>query len=136
MNKFFSPLPLWQNAGLSFIRMVVGFFMIYHGWEIFSTAKMSSYLEWDLFKSSSGKTMVYIGKAGELVAGIFLFLGLFTRLAALLLIGTMGYICFFVGQGKILYEDQYPFLFVLLGLGFFFTGPGSFSLDKLIFKND
>ncbi len=81
MNKFFSPLALWQNSGLSFIRMVVGFFMIYHGWEIFSPAKMSSYLEWELFKSSSGKTLVYMGKAAELVAGIFLFLGLFTRLA-------------------------------------------------------
>ncbi len=135
MNKFFSPLPLWQNSGLSFIRLVVGFFMIYHGWEIFSPAKMGSYLEWDLFKSSSGKTLVYIGKAAELVAGIFLFLGLFTRLAALILIGKMASISFFVGHGKIWYEDQYPFLFVLLGLVFFFTGPGSFSLDNLIFKN-
>jgi len=135
MNKFLSPLPLWQDAGLALIRIVVGSFVIYHGWEIFSTDKINGYLEWDLFKTSSGKTLVYTGKAAELIAGIFLFFGLFTRLAALILIGTMACISFFVGHGKIWYEDQYPFLFVLLGLVFFFMGPGAFSLDKLIFKN-
>ena len=109
--------------------------MIYHGWEIFSPSKMNGYLEWDLFKTSSGKTLVYVGKAAELIAGIFLFLGLFTRLGALILISTMACISFFVGHGKIWYEDQYPFLFVLLGLVFFFMGPGAFSLDNLIFKN-
>lgn len=135
MNKFLSPLPLWQNAGLALVRLMVGAFMIYHGWEIFSPSKMNGYLEWDLFKTSSGKTLVYVGKAAELIAGIFLFLGLFTRLGALILIGTMACISFFVGHGKIWYEDQYPFLFVLLGLVFFFMGPGAFSLDNLIFKN-
>ena len=135
MNKFLSPLPFWQNAGLALVRLMVGAFMIYHGWEIFSPAKMNGYLEWDLFKTSSGKTLVYVGKAAELIAGIFLFLGLFTRLGALILISTMACISFFVGHGKIWYEDQYPFLFVLLGLVFFFMGPGAFSLDNLIFKN-
>ena len=95
MNKFLSPLPLWQNAGLALVRLMVGAFMFYHGWEIFCPAKMNGYLEWDLFKTSSGKTLVYVGKAAELIAGIFLFLGLFTRLGALILIGTMACISFF-----------------------------------------
>ena len=136
MNKLLSPLPLWQNTGLALVRLAVGFFMIYHGWEIFSSTKMNAYLDWDLFKTSSGKTLVYAGKAAELIAGIFLFVGLFTRIAALILIVTMGYISFFVGNGRVWYEDQHPFLFVLLGLVFFFVGPGSFSLDNLFFKNE
>lgn len=79
--------------------------------------------------------MVYIGKAAELVGGILLSLGLFTRIACVILIIVMSYIAFFVGHGKIWYEDQHPFLFVLLAFIFFFTGPGNFSLDKLIFNN-
>ena len=136
MNRFFSPLPIWQNSGLALIRIIIGIFLIYHGGEIFSDAKMNEYLKWDMFKdSSTDKILVYVGKGSELISGILLVVGLFTRIACLILIGTLAYIAFFVGHGKIWYDDQYPFLFVLLGLIFFFTGPGSLSLDKLIFKN-
>ena len=134
MNKFLSPSPLWQTTGLTLIRLVVGFFMIYHGSEVFSEEKMNEYLKWDLFNNASGKTMVYLGKGAELVGGLLLFLGLFTRIAALILAGTLGYIAFFVGHGKIWYEDQHPFLFVLLALVFFFTGPGRLSVDHYLFR--
>lgn len=109
--------------------------MIFHGWEVFSEEKMKPYFEWDAFKSfSSPSFMVYMGKIAELIAGIFLTIGLFTRLASLVLIFTMLYVSFFVGHGKVWYEDQHPFLFVLLGLVFFFTGPGKLSVDGLLFR--
>src|SRR5688572_2671483 len=135
MNKLISPLPLWQDAGLAFVRFIIGGFMIYHGWEMFDEEKMKTYLTWDQFKGfSSPAFMVYMGKVAELIAGIFLAVGLFTRLASLVLIFTMLYITFFVGEGRVWYEEQHPFLFVLLGLVFFFTGPGRLSLDHLLFK--
>jgi putative oxidoreductase len=64
-----------------------------------------------------------------------LILGLFTRFAALITVGTFVYIVFFIGKGKFWMEDQHPFLFVLLGVLFLFTGPGSFSLDSKLFKS-
>jgi putative oxidoreductase len=134
MNRFFSPAPLWQSTGLALVRFAVGIFFIYHGWEMFDQAIINRYLGWDQFKNPTGKFMVYSGKAGELIAGVLLVLGLLTRIACLLIIGVMGYIAFFVGKGIIWYDDQHPFLFVLLGFVFIFTGPGDFSLDKLIFK--
>ena len=136
MKRFFSPAPIWQTAGLTLVRLFIGFFMMYHGYEIFNEKIMNGYFQWDMFKnSSSAKTMVYIGKATELIGGILLFLGLFTRVACLILIIVMSYITFFVGHGKIWYEDQHPFLLVLFALTFIFTGPGNFSLDNMIFKN-
>ena len=136
MKRFFSSAPLWQTTGLTLVRLIVGFFMMYHGFEIFNEKIMNGYLQWDMFKnSSSAKTMVYIGKATELLGGILLFLGLFTRVACLLLIITMSYITFFVGHGKIWYEDQHPFLFVLLGAVFLFIGGGPLSIDYFLFKN-
>ena len=134
MKKFFSSSPVWQNTGLALIRIIVGLFMIYHGWEMFDTELMNKYLEWDMFKNPSAKTMIYAGKVAELIAGILLVLGLFTRIAAILVIGTLGYIAFFVGNGKVWADAQHPFLFVLLGLLFFFTGPGKYSLDHVLFN--
>ena len=134
MKSFFSPYPLWQTTGLTLIRWTIGAFLIYHGWEVFSESKLNGYLQWDQFKNSNGKLMVYSGKAAELIAGILFVLGLFTRIACLLIIGVMCYIIFFLGKGIIWYDDQHPFLFVLLAMVFFFTGPGNFSLDRMIFK--
>jgi uncharacterized membrane protein YphA (DoxX/SURF4 family) len=136
MNRFFSPSPLWQNNGLGLIRILIGISLIYHGWEIFNTKAMNEYFTWDMFKDSSlAKIFVYAGKVSELISGILLLLGLFTRIACIIIICTMAYIAFFVGHGKIWYEDQYPFLFVIIGFIFIFTGPGSFSLDNVIFKS-
>jgi putative oxidoreductase len=78
--------------------------------------------------------MVYIGKSTELLSGVLIFVGLFTRVGALLVMGTLSYVTFFVGQGRFWYEEQHPFMFVLFGLLLLFTGPGAWSVDALIFK--
>jgi putative oxidoreductase len=132
MKRFFSSSPLWQNTGLALVRCTFGIFLIYHGWEIFTGSVMDEYLKWDAFKNSSGKFLVYAGKAAELIAGILFVIGLFTRIASLITIGVMGYIAFFLGKGIIWYGDQHPFMFVLLAFVFFFTGPGTISLDHLL----
>lgn len=136
MKRFFSSSPIWQNGGLILIRWIMGAFLIWHGWEIFNTAKMNEYTGWDVFKPSSAKLLVYAGKAAELAAGILFLLGLFTRIAALLTAGTMAYIAFFIGKGIIWNNDQHPFLFVLLAGVFFFTGPGKFSVDHYLFTKN
>ena len=133
MNKIFSSSPIWQQQGLGLIRIITGFFMIYHGYEVFNKETMNGYLTWEMFKDgSTGKLIVYAGKIAELIAGILLFIGLFTRLSAIVIAVTMLFISVFVGKGRIWYEDQHPFLFVLLALVFVFTGPGSWSVDRLL----
>ena len=135
MNNFFSPLPIWQAQGIAVIRILVGLFLIYHGWEVFDKNKMNEYIAWDIFKKSSSPSfMAYMGKTAELVAGFLLAIGLFTRIASIIIIGTFIYIPFFVGNGKIWYEDQYPFLFALFGFVFFFTGAGKWSIDNVLFR--
>ncbi len=130
MNKLLSTSPIYQDLGLTFVRVATGLFMVYHGWEIFDSTKMNEYLQWDMFKNSSGGTMVYLGKGAELVGGFLLALGFWTRIGAAILFFTMAYIAFFVGHGKIWYEDQHPFLFVLLAVVFLVMGGGRWSLDK------
>jgi len=135
MNTFLSPRPVWQQNGIFLLRLIIGIFLIYHGWEVFDKTKMQDYQTWDAFKGAGKQWLPYLGKSMELIAGIMLLFGFLTRLAALFVIGTLGYIAFFVGGGEIWYADQHPFLFVLMALVFIFTGPGKYSLDGIFFKS-
>ena len=137
VKYFFSYSPLYQQAGISVIRIIVGLFMVYHGWEVFDSEIMKGYTAQEAFKRySSSLPMIYMGKAAELISGLLLTFGFLTKVAATILMFTMLYIAFFVGNGKIWYEDQHPFLFVLLALVFFFTGPGKWSVDYLRFNKN
>jgi len=134
MPTFLSAQPIKQNAGIALVRLITGAFLFYHGLEVFDSSVMAEYGKWDMFKlSNNPMLMPYIGKSSELVAGALLILGLFTRIACIIVAGIMLYITFFVGHGKFWYEDQHPFMFVLMALALFFTGPGALSLDALLF---
>lgn len=51
MKKFFSTEPIWYDGGLFVVRLILGIFMTYHGWEIFDKVKMNEYAGWDTFKT-------------------------------------------------------------------------------------
>lgn len=128
-----SSRPVWQNNGLASIRILTGLMMAYHGWEVFYPAKMNEYLKWDVIQSMPAPLfLVYLGKSLELVSGILFALGLFTRLAAMFMAIDMLFICFKIGNGEFYYADQHPFLFAILALVFFFTGPVKWSIDQLM----
>ena len=134
-NLFFTQ-PLWQNTGLAILRIITGLLITYHGWEVFNSNKINEYLKWEVIKSLPAPTfMVYLGKLLELSSGILFVLGLFTRIAALLMATVMLFICFKIGNGKFYYEDQTPFLFAMLAMVFFFLGPVKWSVDQYIFRS-
>jgi putative oxidoreductase len=121
--------------GMAVLRIITGLLMAYHGLEVFSKETMDMYMSWDSVKAlPAGNYMVYAGKAGELVAGILLTLGLFTRWASLAMALIMFFICFFIGSGKFWYEDQHPFLFGMMALVFAIFGPGAWAVDHKISK--
>ena len=135
MKKLFSSTPIYPDKAIAIIRIAVGLLMAYHGLEVFNRETMQSYLTWENFNGGAGEFLVYLGKASEFISGVLLTLGLFTRLGGLIAAGTLAYITFFVGHGRFWYEDQHPFMFVLFGVLFFFTGPGAWSVDGLFKRN-
>ena len=134
MNLFLSPSPILLGKGIGMIRIIIGLFLVYHGIEIFFPETMNSYLQWDMFKGPYGKLLVYTGKTSEFICGSLLTLGFLTRPATLIMIGNFSYITFFVGEGRFWYQEQHPFMFALFGVLFLFTGPGAWSVDRIIFK--
>jgi putative oxidoreductase len=136
MQKLLSSQPLFSyRTTTAIFRIIIGIFMIYHGWEVFSKEPIDTYTGWLTDKHfPAPRFWAYLGKGIELAGGLLLLLGLFTRLATILLMPDMLFIVFVLGHGKIFYEDQYPFLFFLFFGYFFFAGPGKWSLDELLFK--
>ena len=133
-NVLLSSQPLWRDNGLAVLRIITGMLMTYHGAEIFDRTKMLPYMEWDVIKSlPAPETMLYVGKGVEFLTGLCFVFGLFTRVAAIIMAVDMLFICFKVGGGKFYYQDQHPFLFAMIALVFFFTGPVKWSLDKKLF---
>ncbi len=120
-----------KNA-LAIVRIVVGILMVYHGKEVFDDKLLTEYSAWEQFKGfSNPKLIATLGKAAEFISGILITLGFYIRIGAIILIISMLYITFFVGNGAFWYGDQHPFMFVLIGIIYLFYGGGNFSLDKL-----
>jgi putative oxidoreductase len=132
-NFLFHPTGVSMH-GFAVTRIITGILLIYHGVQVFDSGEMSGYGTWlnDLGFPVPA-LMAYLGKGSELVGGVCLVLGVFTRLASIIVILTMAGITFGMGHAKIFTDDQHPFLFILLGLIFFFAGPGPWSLDDRIF---
>jgi putative oxidoreductase len=137
LTKILASDPVSPQKGLAVIRIITGLLMVYHGLEIFDPELIAGYTTWDVIKKLPAPTfMVYVGKGLELVTGICFCLGIFMRVASLFMVADMLFICFFVGNGKFYYEDQHPFLFALIALLFFFTGPGSWSLQPTVSRKN
>jgi putative oxidoreductase len=134
-NKFFSADAVWQGNILALVRMTIGLFLIYHGAEIFDKTKMDDYAKWvpDM-KLGSPLFASYLGKTLELISGVLLLMGFLTRLACVFILLTFLMITFYIGEGRVLMEEQHPFMFCIFAFLFLFLGAGKWSVDRRVFK--
>lgn len=120
------------HTSLALLRIITGLLVAYHGLELFDAAKINEYMDWHSIKVlPAPRAMVSIGKATELFGGLALALGLFTRIASLAIAAVFVFITFYLGDGRFWYEEQHPFLFILLAALFAFTGGGKWSVDGI-----
>ena len=134
MQKIFSWQPLLAYGTLTaIVRIVMGVFMIYHGWEVFNKEPIDTYTGWltDMHFPQP-HYWALLGKGIELVGGCFLLPGFLTRFITIPLMLDMLFIVFVLGHGKIFYEDQYPLLFFLFFMYLFLAGAGKWSIDETV----
>lgn len=130
MSKLFSSKAIWP-IGFALVRIMAGWFIYRYSRELFNIDGLLDFLTESKFPFPvfSG----YAAKIIELVGGICLMLGLFTRWVTPLLIITMMGVIYVTAHGNI-YEGEVAFLYLLLFAAFFFQGPGKWSLDYLLEK--
>lgn len=125
MKAIFNSAGVWNN-GIVLVRVLTGWLIMRHSFELFEIDGLLDFLK-DVkfpFPVFSG----YAAKIIELVGGLCLILGLFTRWVTPLLMVTMAGVIFTMHKGNF-YEGEHPLLFMLIFAGFFFCGPGKWSLD-------
>ena len=74
-----------------------------------------------------------IASYAEMVGGILIIIGLFTRIGSLLIIGTLAVATILNLNGNFFSWD-YPSQMGFGAIMLFFAGAGSYSLDKALFK--
>ena len=136
-----TPSSMMADLGLTVLRVFTGLTMaIAHGWGKFSSAErregMAPMLE-GLGLPGPGIYWAWMAAVGEFVAGILLAAGLFTRLAAFLMLCTM--LVAGVWFHLIHLEDPYSkaehaLLFGAIAFAFLLTGSGRISVDAMIRK--
>lgn len=127
MNK----LNTFQPQFLALLRFVAGYTFLLHG-----TAKLFAMPHIEMFDGL--KVLSLFGAAGilEVIGGLLLILGLFTRPVAFLLSGQMAIAYFMVHAGAtnfwlpLINQGESAVLFCFIFLYFVFSGGGAFALDN------
>lgn len=129
--------PLFKSP-LVLIRIWLGITFINHGIPgIFSSGFMEGHIGlMESYNLPMPVVMAYLSKGIELVAGICLLLGLFTRFAAGLIALSMLGAIFTALSGSIFddWQNEISFTYFIMAIAIFLKGSTDYSLDRRIFN--
>ena len=126
---------LIPSVGLLLFRIVFGSFMLMgHGWgKLMSYGEMSTSFP-DPLGIGSGPSLIG-AIIGEVVCSALVMLGLATRFFVLPLVFTMIVAAFVVHGGDPFATKELALVYLSAFALLYFTGPGSFSIDRLFNKS-
>ncbi len=133
MKKYlFNIRPFQPDLAMLLLRVASGGLMAYsHGWGKAQKLLSGDMAFGDPIGIGEGPSLVLTVFA-ELVCGILLALGLFTRAALIPLIVTMAVAVFIVHGPDPLADKEFAILYLVPYVALFFHGPGKFSLDRFM----
>ncbi len=137
--------PINSDLGLLLIRIIIGLIMAFYGYQKlshFEAMAASDFWAKNVnFLGFTGKIPLALTVFAELFCSLLVLIGLFTRLALIPLLICMGFIIVSIAQFTILnsgdngYEFNTVFVYFIIYLALFFTGPGKYSLDSKFLKS-
>ena len=119
-------------VGLLVLRLSFGCFMLVHGWEKFSTFSQKAEVFPDPLGMGNQLSLIFAIGA-ELGCSILLILGFATRLVSLPLAFTMFVALFMVHGDDPWKKQELAACFLAVYVSILLLGPGTFSLDHLLF---
>lgn len=133
LRNFWSTKPFALDLGLLLIRLAVSGFMLTHGYpKLIHFAERAERFSDPLGIGSTASLSLVV--FAEFFCSILLFLGLFTRFALVPLMVTMAVVVFIVHGDDPFGDKEKALLFLIPYMGLFLTGPGNWSLDRMLKK--
>lgn len=126
-----------QSVTWALLRIVSSAMLLTHGWPKMFGAQPQPFLGgMDFFGINLGVNMLWVAGVIELLGGILLVLGLFTRYVAFMvaLLMVMAYLAAHPAWFPTLNGGELAALYFVVYLAIFAYGPGKFSLDHVIFR--
>lgn len=126
-----------RDTGLLIFRLVFGIVLVFgHGFDKIFVILSGQEIQFMDPIGIGASTSYYMAAFAEGICGTLLILGLFSRIATLILAGNFVVIlifhAFMLGDDFAVLEMRYLYLFSFIALTF--TGPGRFSLDYWLFE--
>lgn len=121
------------SLGIFLLRACTGALLIPHGYDKMDKFNEMAAMMADPFHIGSSTSLVLVIFA-ELFCSILVVIGLFTRLACIPLIINMAVAVFYAHKGLVFGEGEHAALYLVIFAALLFTGPGKFSLDRMIWK--
>lgn len=142
MKKLFTANVINLDLGLLLIRLIIGVLMAFYGYgKLIHFEEMAASDFWSKevsFLGMTGSIPLALTVFAEFFCSLLLIFGLLTRLALIPLLICMGYIFGVMGHMEIITsgdngaEVNNAFVYFIIYLALFFTGPGRYSLDHAI----
>ena len=138
LNFLFKSKPDYINFGLLFYRLALGISMFYHGYLKYVSGEQGLYKVGAMLSTlgvPSGFEVILgtIASYAEMVGGILIIIGLFTRIGSILIIGTLA-VATIINLNGNFFSWDYPSQMGFGAIMLFFAGAGRYSLDKALFK--
>jgi len=130
--------PFFEHP-MTIIRICTGIGFIIQGLNVFHSGYMIGHISIfsDLYHLPAPEILAYLSKGAELLLGIMLVLGAFTRVAALMLMINMAVatlLNYYSLDGNIFstedYQTQLSWFYMIIGFAIFVSGPTAYSLDE------
>ena len=121
-------LAPWTPRVLGILRIVIGFLFLQHG-----SAKLLGIPHVAMFDGLQLFSLIGVAGILELVGGILILIGLWTRPTAFILSGEMAFAYFIAHAGSnflpLLNGGELAVIYCFVFLYFAFAGAGAFSID-------
>jgi len=131
MTSFYANLEKWSPYVLSILRVVAALLFLQHGLSKFFGFPAAG-------PPLAG--LIILAATIETFGSLLLLVGLYTRLAALIMSGEMAFAYFIAHAPKSFYPavngGSLAVLYCFVFLYFFFAGGGPWSIDRAVLKQD
>ena len=141
-NLLISFQPINLSLGILLVRIIIGVLMAFYGYQKlinFGTMAASDFWAKEVsFLGMTGKIPLALTIFAEFFCSLLLIIGLCTRLSLIPLLICMGYIIACVAKFEVIYsgdngiEVNNSFVYFIIYLSIYLTGPGNYSLDYKI----